>query len=80
VIGAPGAATTALGAALLGGIAAGLYPDMESAVSGLMRRDRLVEPDAETVARYDALRSGVFERAGRDLKPVEAGLARWRGE
>ncbi len=74
------AESTALGAALLGGIAAGLYPDMESAVSGLLRRDRVVEPDTETVARYDALRNAVFERAGRDLKPVEAGLARWRGE
>lgn len=74
------AESTALGAALLGGVAAGLYPDMAAAVAGLERRDRVVEPDPVAVARYAELRHEVFDRAGRDLKPVEAGLARWRGE
>ncbi len=72
--------STALGAALLGGVAAGLFADMEAAVAGLDRRDRLVEPDPVAVERYAALRAAVFDRAGRDLKPIEAGLARWRGE
>ena len=53
---------------------------MEAAVAGLDRRDRLVEPDPVAVERYAALRAAVFDRAGRDLKPIEAGLARWRGE
>jgi len=72
--------STALGAALLGGIAAGLWPDMEAAVAGLVRRDRIVEPDPVALERYATLRAEVFDRAGRDLKPIEAGLARWRQE
>ena len=71
--------STALGAALLGGVAGGLYPDMEAAVAGLVRHDRIVEPDPSAVERYAGLRSAVFDRAGRDLKPIEAGLAHWRG-
>lgn len=72
--------STALGAALLGGVAAGLYPDMSAAVAALHRRDRIVEPDPAAVERYATLRREVFDRAGGDLKAIEAGLARWRGE
>lgn len=72
--------STALGAALLGGVAAGLFPDMESAAAGLDRRDAIVDPDPALVARYDALREVVFAKAGPALKPVEAALAGWRGE
>lgn len=72
--------STALGAALLGGVAAGLYADVETAVSGLDRRESTVEPDPDVAARYDALRETVFEPASGALKPVEAALAAWRGE
>jgi xylulokinase len=72
--------STALGAALLGSVAAGLHPDIESAVAGLERQDAVVDPDPALVARYDALREQVFAKAGPALKPVEAGLAAWRGD
>jgi xylulokinase len=72
--------STALGAALLGGVAAGLYADVETAVSGLDRREYTVEPDPAVAARYDALRETVFEPASAALKPVENALAAWRGD
>lgn len=74
------AESTALGAALLGGVAAGLYPDIESSVAGLERQDAIVEPDPTLTARYDALREDVFARVGPALRPVEAALAGWRRE
>ena len=70
--------STALGAALLGGVAAGLYPDVEAAVAGLERKEYRVDPDPRAVARYEDLRAGVFEATGDALKPLEAALARWR--
>ena len=72
--------STALGAALLGGVAAGLYADVETAVSGLDRRESIVEPDPHVAARYDSLRATVFEPASGALKPVERALAAWRGD
>ncbi|HET7716571.1 MAG TPA: FGGY family carbohydrate kinase [Bauldia sp.] len=70
--------STALGAALLGGVAAGLYPDIESAVAGLERRDAVVKPDPALAARYDALRETVFARTPAALRPLDAALAGWR--
>jgi xylulokinase len=71
--------STALGAALLGGVAAGLYADVEAAVAGLDRKDRIVEPEPKIAARYEALREGVFAPASGALKPLESALAVWRG-
>ena len=51
---------SALGAALLGGVAAGLWPDLDAALAGLDRRDHVVEPQREQAARYDELRKCVF--------------------
>lgn len=54
---------TALGAALLGGLAAGLYRNVPDAVRGL-RHDRVtIAPDPTTVPIYDA----IFERVFRNL-------------
>jgi xylulokinase len=72
--------STALGAALLGGVAAGIFPDVETAVSGLERRESVVEPDPRIAERYDQLRETVFEPASGALKPVESALAVWRGD
>jgi sugar (pentulose or hexulose) kinase len=72
--------STALGAAFLGGVAGGVYADVETAVSGLDRRETTVEPDQRIAERYDALRVTVFEPASGALKPVEAALAAWREE
>jgi ribulose kinase len=64
---------TALGVALLGGVAAGVYPDIETAVSGLDRREYMVEPDPAVAERYYGLReTGV--RAGK--RRAQAGRER----
>ena len=73
------AESTALGAALLGGVAAGLYADIDSAVANLERRDFVVDPDPATTERYDMLRREVFEKAAHALRPIDAALAGWRG-
>jgi len=61
---------SALGAALLGGIAAGLWPDLDAALAGLDRRDHVVEPRHDLVERYDALRESVFAPIYGALKPL----------
>ncbi len=45
-------AAAALGAALLAGVAGGVFPDMASACKAAVRVDQVFEPDADRVARY----------------------------
>lgn len=66
---------SALGAALLGGVAAGLWPDLDAALAGLDRRDHIVEPQRDRVDRYDTLRTTVFEPLQPALKPLNRALA-----
>jgi xylulokinase len=66
---------TALGAALLGGVAAGIYRDLDEALAGLDRREHIVEPDGEAVF-YDELRTRVFEQ----LQPALRGINRALGD
>jgi xylulokinase len=68
------AEATALGAALLGGIAAGVYRDLDEALAKLDRHEHVVEPDGD-VAIYEELRTGVFERLHPALKGVNHALA-----
>jgi xylulokinase len=65
---------SALGAALLGGIAAGLWPHLDAALAGLDRRDHVVEPQRDLVERYDALRAAVFEPLQPTLTPLNRAL------
>ena len=65
---------TALGAALLGGVAAGVYRDLDEALTRLDRREHVVEPDVEA-AFYDALRTRVFEQLQPALTGVNRALA-----
>ena len=67
---------TALGAALLGGLAAGLWPSLAAALGDLDRREHIVEPESELVERYADLRVGVFERLQPAFAPVNRDLAR----
>ncbi|MCP4383890.1 MAG: FGGY-family carbohydrate kinase, partial [Hyphomicrobiales bacterium] len=60
---------TALGAALLGGVAAGLFPSLEAALPDLDRSQFVVEPDG-TAARYEHLRTMVFADIHARLRPV----------
>jgi xylulokinase len=65
---------TALGAALLGGLAAGVYKSPDAAVAALDRKEHVVQPDA-TAERYAELRTMVFERVQESMRPVNASLA-----
>jgi xylulokinase len=68
------AEATALGAALLGGIAAGVYRDLDEALAGLERREHVVEPDGDA-GPYEELRARVFEQLHPALKGVNRALA-----
>jgi len=66
---------TALGAALLGGLAAGVYPDVPSAVASL-RHDRTpIPPDPEWVPRYDAIAREVYARLYDAVAPVSHAIS-----
>jgi xylulokinase len=45
----------AYGAALLGGVAAGAFADVQEASARVRLRDEVTEPDAERARRYDEL-------------------------
>ena len=60
---------TALGAALLGGVAADLFPSLEAALPDLDRGQFVVEPDG-TAARYEHLRTMVFADIHARMRPV----------
>ena len=75
VIAAAEEATT-LGAALLAGIAAGVYADVPAAVASL-RYDRVVvEPDVAHVAAYDAIYREVYQPLYATLQPLNAAIHR----
>lgn len=65
---------TALGAALLGGVAAGVYRDLDEALAKLDRPEHVVEPD-DDVAFYEELRTRVFEHLHPALKGVNHAFA-----
>jgi xylulokinase len=66
---------TALGAALLAGIAAGLWPDLDAALASIERREHIVEPDPDWVAIYAEIRRRVFEPLQEMLKPLNGAIA-----
>ncbi len=61
---------TTLGAAILGGIGAGVYPDVPTALSGLRYPRTPTLPMAEDVVSYDALYRDVYRRIYPALRPV----------
>ncbi len=67
---------TALGAALLGGIAAGLWANLEVALAALDRREHVVEPDDDLIRRYQDVRRAAFDQLQSILWPVDVELAR----
>lgn len=67
---------TALGAALLGGVAGGLWPNLAVALSALDRREHSVEPDEDLVGLYRNVRQSAFDRLQSVLWPVDSELVR----
>lgn len=70
------AEATALGAALLGGIAAGLWPDMDAALAAIERREETIAPDPAWVAHYARLYDDAFARCYATLAPLNHALTR----
>ncbi|MCS6840656.1 MAG: FGGY family carbohydrate kinase [Roseiflexus sp.] len=66
--------SVALGAALLGGIAAGIYSSEDEAVSAVQVRERTVAPDEALHARYERIYREAFLRLAPALAPVHAAL------
>lgn len=62
--------STALGAALLGGIGAGLYVDVPDALRHLKHAETVVEPIASDMAFYDAAFTTVYEKIFTALRPL----------
>jgi len=75
IVAAEMAEATALGAALLGGLAAGVFPDLASALDGLETEVATVAPEPDWVARYDALYRTVYRPAYAALRPLHHALS-----
>ena len=60
----------ALGAALLGGLGAGVYPSVAAALGGLRYARTAIEPVAEQVDRYDALFRQIYREMYPALRPI----------
>jgi xylulokinase len=59
----------ALGAAMLGGLAAGVYDSVDKAVRSIVRKDRVIEPDPEAVEIYDTIFTDVYQSMYDALRP-----------
>lgn len=70
------AEATTLGAALLAGVAAGIFPSFDAAWRGVERREYAVEPQKAAIARYDELRR-IFAEIPQALRPVNESIARF---
>jgi autoinducer-2 kinase len=72
--------STALGAAMLAGIGAGVYPDIPTAAREVVSFDRTIEPDSQTHDRYLGLYDSWLRIYAAELGLVEGGLLRplWR--
>ncbi len=72
--------STALGAAMLAGLGAGVYPDITTAAREVVAFDWTVEPDAEAHTRYLGLYDSWLSVYAAQLEMVERGLLKplWR--
>ncbi len=70
---------TSLGAALMAGIAAGLWPDLRHALAEIERKRFVVDPRPEWIDQYDALFRTVHARLYAATEPIHAALAKQGG-
>ena len=66
---------SALGAAMLGGIAAGIYQSVEDAVGSVCRSARVVDPHPEAVSLYDTVFNDVYRHLYASLVPASHRLS-----
>lgn len=64
------AESTSLGAAILGGLGAGVYADVPSALAQLRRNEVVVEPAADQVALYEACFRQVYQQLYLSLRSL----------
>ncbi|MBK9710004.1 MAG: carbohydrate kinase [Kouleothrix sp.] len=67
--------SVALGAALLAGLAAGVYTDEAEAVAAVRHQERIVEPDAARTAFYERCYGEVYLRAAPALRELNEALS-----
>jgi xylulokinase len=65
---------TGLGGALLGGLAAGLWPGLDAALAGIVQDRNTVQPVTDWVPRYQALYEQVHRRLYSALRPINHAL------
>jgi len=68
---------TALGAALLGGLAAGIWPDLPACLAAIAQRRSVVEPDAAWGRGYADLYDGIYRKLYPALAPISHDLTRF---
>lgn len=61
---------TALGAAILGGLGAGIYRDIPDALAAIRRGARAVEPDSNAMVFYDTYFRDVYQHLYEALRPL----------
>jgi xylulokinase len=66
---------TALGAALLGGLAAQVWPDMDAAQFAIAQPRHVIEPEAAWVTLYDDLFESVHRRFYATVAPLSHALS-----
>jgi xylulokinase len=64
------AESTSLGAAILGGLGAGVYPDVPTALQQLRHEQTVVEPVADQVAYYEAYFQQIYQQLYLTLRPL----------
>jgi xylulokinase len=62
--------STSLGAAILGGLGAGVYPDVPAALAQLHHDQTVIEPVADEVALYEAYFRQVYQQLYLTLRPL----------
>ena len=67
---------TALGAALLGGVGAGVWPDLDAAYKGLDRQERVVEPDPRATQFYAEFYERTFRGLQAELRSIHENARR----
>ncbi len=72
--------TASLGAAILGGLGAGVYPDVPAALANLKHDVTPVDPSAEQVELYDTIYSQVYRQLYPALRSLHQTLEPIRGQ
>jgi len=68
-----------LGCAILASVGAGVHSSVEEAVNAMVRVSRRVEPDANTVDKYDNIYNNVYTKVSPAVQPIIHNISALRG-